>query len=65
MKNQEKRSPYSSELAEFVPDILTDLIGSRGVEVVERVGTDVVKDIIADVLCGLNLRNSTEMLTRR
>lgn len=65
MKNREGHSPYSSELSDFVPQILTDLIGSKGVEVVERVGTDVVKDIIADVLCGLNLRNSTEMLTRR
>lgn len=65
MKNHASRSPYSSELSEFVPEILTDLIGSKGVEVVERVGTEVVKDIIADVLCGLNLRNSTEMLTRR
>lgn len=65
MKNHAGRSPYSSELSEFVPQILTDLIGSKGVEVVERVGTDVVKNIIADVLCGLNLRNSTEMLTRR
>lgn len=65
MKNREGYPPYSSELSEFVPQILTDLIGSKGVEVVERVGTDVVKDIIADVLCGLNLRNSTEMLTRR
>jgi len=65
MKNHEYRPPYSSELSEFVPQILTDLIGSKGVEVVDRVGTDVVKEIIADVLCGLNLRNSTEMLTRR
>lgn len=65
MKNNSARSPYSSELSEFVPQVLTDLIGSKGVEVVERVGTEVVKDIIADVLCGLNLRNSTEMLTRR
>jgi hypothetical protein len=65
MTNPEKRTPYSSELSEFVPDALTDLIGSKGAEVVERVGIDVVKEVIADVLCGLNLRNSTEMLTRR
>lgn len=57
--------PYTSELADFVPDALTDLIGSKGVEVVQRVGVDVVKQVIGDVLCGLNLRNSTEMLTRR
>ncbi len=65
MKTNPPRSPYASELAEFVPQALTDLIGSKGVEVVERVGMEVVKEVIGDVLCGLNLRNSTEMLTRR
>lgn len=60
-----KRDTYTSELVDFVPRALTDLIGSKGVEVVERVGIDAVKEVIADVLCGLNLRNSTEMLTRR
>jgi len=65
MKKKEAHSPYTSELATFVPEALTELIGSKGPDVVERVGVDVVKEVIGDVLCGLNLRNSTEMLTRR
>jgi hypothetical protein len=65
MKNSKKPPTYTSVLSEFVPEALTDLIGIKGVEVVERVGIDVVKQVIGDVLCGLNLRNSTEMLTRR
>jgi len=65
MSNRRKQVLYKTPLATFVPQALTDLIGNKGVEVVERVGVDAVKDVIAEVLCGRNLRNSTEMLTRR
>jgi hypothetical protein len=52
-------------VGEFVPQAMTELIGSRGVDVIRRIGIDEVKKVIADVLCGVNLRDSTELLTRR
>lgn len=65
MNPRDKKNTYTTNLAHVVPQALTDLIGSKGAEVIERVGVEAVKEVIADVLCGRNLRNSTEMLTRR
>jgi hypothetical protein len=56
---------YHSKIARFVPDAITELIGSRGVDVIRRIGVDEVRRVVADVLCGINLRDSTELLTRR
>lgn len=41
------------------------LLKASGDSIIDDVGEDVLKDIIVDVLCGRNLRDSTEMLTRR
>lgn len=38
---------------------------SKGTEIVEELGLDVVQGIVLDVLRGVNIRDSTEMLTRR
>ena len=56
---------YKSAIAPYVPTAVTELIGSRGVDVLKRIGVEEVKRVVADVLCGVNLRDSTEMLTRR
>lgn len=65
MPKNPKAPPCKTKLGRYVPDALAELIGAKGVDVVERIGIKVVKDVIADVLCGRNLRDSTEMLTRR
>lgn len=36
-----------------------------GVDVIDRIGHDVVKDVVTSVLCGGNVRSLTEGLTRR
>lgn len=65
-KKSSKKTPvYKSAIAPYVPTAVTELIGSRGVEVLKRIGVEEVKRVVADVLCGVNLRDSTEMLTRR
>lgn len=56
---------YTSGLGHHIPVALKDLLGSKGLHVVRRVGADAIREVIADVLCGKNLRDSTEMLTRR
>jgi len=66
MSRAKSQAPiFRSAIASYVPDALVQLMGSHRVDVVRRVGADAVKDVIADVLCGRNLRDSTEMLTRR
>lgn len=56
---------FTSAFAPHIPTVLKDLLGSKGLAVIQRVGTDEIRRVIADVLCGRNLRDSTEMLTRR
>src|SRR3989338_7416201 len=59
------KATYHSKVARFVPSAITELFGSRGVDVIRRIGIDEVRRVVADVLCGINLRDSTELLTRR
>ena len=40
------------------------MLNGRGVDLIQQVGLDVVRDIILDILTGKNLRDSTEILTR-
>lgn len=68
MKKQtrmETKTLYKSAIGAHVPTAMTELIGSRGVDVIKRIGVNEVKRVVADVLCGVNLRDSTELLTRR
>lgn len=50
-------------------DLLTDeskaLLTTSSAELIKRVGIDTARTVVLDVLCGRNLRDSTEMLTRR
>lgn len=41
------------------------LLSASGVELVQQIGLDVVRGVVLDVLTGRNLRDSTEVLTRR
>lgn len=52
-------------LADLMPQLAQEVLGERGIDLVRRIGVDVVRQVIFDVLCGRNLRDSTEMLTRR
>lgn len=41
------------------------LLSASGTDLVQQIGLDVVRGVVLDVLMGKNLRDSTEMLTRR
>ncbi len=60
MPNPEEENRLSSLLG---PEALSLLTG-RGVDLIEQIGMDVVRDIILDIFIGKNLRDSTEILTR-
>lgn len=41
------------------------LLTASGAQLVEAIGIDVIRNVVLDVMCGRNLRDSTEMLTRK
>lgn len=47
------------------PEKAKRLLSSNGRELITQIGLDIVKIIVFDVLCGKNLRDSTELLTRK
>ena len=51
-------------LVDLLPDQFSELLESNGASFVRRVGEENVRQIVVDVLCGNNLRASTEHLTR-
>lgn len=64
-----RSDPASPEVRKFfdaLPESALPLIETKsGVEIVEELGLDVVQGVVLDVLRGVNIRDSTEMLTRR
>ncbi|MFA0749602.1 MAG: hypothetical protein SLRJCFUN_000005 [Candidatus Fervidibacter sp.] len=52
-------------IGQLMPPILRNLLEVRGVEFVYQIGANVLRQVIFDVMCGRNLRDATEILTRR
>lgn len=52
-------------ITSLMPDTAKSLLTGSGAAFAQQVGVDVIRGVIYDVLCGRNLRDSTEMLTRR
>lgn len=53
------------KLSEFIPKIGEDLALYKGKEVLERIGENIIKEVVISILCGGNVRSLTEGLTRR
>lgn len=64
-----RKKPLSPEVQEFLNALPKEaqplLKTSTGTEIVEELGLDVVRGVVLDVLRGVNIRDSTEILTRR
>ncbi len=52
-------------ISKFIPKIGESLAFYKGKEVLERIGENIVKEVVTSVLCGGNVRSLTEGLTRR
>ena len=52
-------------VAQLMPPTLRHLLEVCGTEFVRQIGADVLRQVVFDVMCGRNLRDATEMLTRR
>lgn len=53
------------KVSNLLPSNARDLISGKGENLVHQIGLDVIRGIVFDVLCGKNLRDSTEVLTRK
>jgi hypothetical protein len=54
-----------TSLSELVSPTALKLLSASGSDLVREIGLDVVRGVVLDVLTGRNLRDSTEVLTRR
>lgn len=53
-----------TSLTELMNDKSISLLETSGHELVRKIGMDAVRTVVFDVLCGRNIRDSTETLTR-
>lgn len=49
----------------MIPAVFRQLVESKGADFIKQAGEDAVRNVVVDVLCGINLRASTESLTRQ
>ena len=60
-----KKKSGMSEIYSLYPIKTHGLLNSSGLDLVDRVGIEAIKEIVCAILCGENLRNSTEKLTQQ
>jgi hypothetical protein len=63
--NENDQPSQSINLSAFLPEDAIGLLTASGKNLVKRIGMNVVRGVVLDVLTGRNIRNSTEILTRR
>ena len=54
----------ATSIIEFIPERGLSLINMSNVDLVDRIGENKIREIIFNVLCGENIRDATEPLTR-
>jgi len=64
MKREMKDDP-ARPIFNTIPAQMVDLTKGKGPELVKRLGVETIREITLKILCGGNLRDSTEALTRR
>ncbi|MEZ4959201.1 MAG: CfrBI family restriction endonuclease [Saprospiraceae bacterium] len=52
-------------LSKYIPELGLNLAKFSGSELLERVGDDVIRNVVTSILCGGNVRTLTEGLTQR
>jgi hypothetical protein len=53
------------QLTSLLSDSTLALLTASGKDLIKHIGIDVIRGVVLDVLMGRNIRNATEMLTRR
>jgi hypothetical protein len=49
----------------YFPENAKKIFSSKGKDIIQEIGLDIIKGVVFDVLTGKNLRDSTELLTRK
>jgi hypothetical protein len=57
--------PTKISIPALMSSAFRDLVESKGANFIKQAGEDAVRQVVVDVLCGVNLRASTESLTRQ
>ncbi len=65
MPKKSAKPKNSTPLSDLFPPDAKDLLTGGGIDYIRKIGLEVVRGIVFDVLTGKNLRDSTELLTRR
>lgn len=60
-----RKTPPNNLLSGLLSPAAAKLLSTRGTDLVQQIGIDVVRSVVFDVLVGKNLRDATEVLTRR
>lgn len=65
MPDNPKTPDKITQLSSLISPTALQLLSASGSDLVQHIGLDVVRGVILDVLTGKNIRDSTEILTRR
>ncbi len=65
MGKKKKTESNEKVVSQFIPEMGKRLAKYSAIEMIERVGDEAIKDVVASVLCGGNIRSLTEGLTRK
>ncbi len=65
MSASEPGRTHIESLSDLFSDSAKNLLSAKGPDLVRQIGLEVVRGVVLDVLTGRNLRDSTEILTRR
>jgi hypothetical protein len=60
-----KKTTKLENLTDLVSQNALELLAASGTKLVEKIGVEIVRGVVFDVLVGKNLRDSTEALTRK
>ncbi|MFT3949683.1 MAG: CfrBI family restriction endonuclease [Agriterribacter sp.] len=55
----------NESVSKYIPELGLSLAKYSGEQLIERVGQDIIKNVVASILCGGNVRSLTEGLTQR
>lgn len=65
MNKKKKLEKNLKSVSQFIPEMGKRVAKYSAIEMIERVGDEAIKEVVASVLCGGNIRSLTEGLTRK
>lgn len=60
-----KKEQPTTSISKYIPELGLSLAKYSGEQLIDRVGQDIIKNVVTSILCGGNVRSLTEGLTQR